>query len=150
MEITKSQKRLFILLGILIVYLIYDLITNMESYTKFYSGDKAKPAEVAAKKDSTKEVENQREIDYLAEWGKDPFYLSFTAGPKKRSIKKDYTPSLQLYAISYKGDQSAALINDKFLKVGAIVEGFVLQKIEKNQVTLSDGKKTIKLKLVNY
>jgi len=65
-------------------------------------------------------------------------------------VQRTYTPKLDLYAISYKGDQSAALINDNFLKVGDMVAGYKLQKIEKNQVTLSDGKRTIRLKLVNY
>ena len=149
MEITKSQKRLFILLGILICYLIYDVIANWETYSKFYSGEKAKPVQAAVKKDSTKIVSEQKEVDYLADWGKDPFYMVITSGPK-RNVKRTYTPKLDLYAISYKGDQSAALINDNFLKVGDMVAGYKLKKIEKNQVTLSDGKRTIRLKLVNY
>jgi len=148
-EINKSQKRLFIILGIVILYLVYDVISNFDSYTSFYGEKKSAPVITAVKKDSIVTAVKEKEIDYLADWGKDPFYMVITSGPK-RNVKRNYKPKLQLYAISYKGDQSAALINDNFLKVGALVEGYRLQKIEKNQVTLSDGKNTIKLKLVNY
>jgi len=149
-EITKSQKRLFILLGIIVLYGIYDIIANYDTYSSFYTSDKPKAAVTAAKKDTVKTAVVQNEIEYTAGWGKDPFYKVIVQRTAKKKVKRNFAPKLQLYAISYKGAQSAALINDNFLKVGAMVSGFRLQKIEKNRVTLSDGKKTITLKLVNY
>lgn len=150
MEITKSQKRLFIILGIVLCYAVYEFIGNSDVYFNFYSEDEKKPALVSTSEDSTHKVQPKVEHTYLAGWGKDPFYIPQVLKFKKAKKKKDYTPTLQLYAISYKGTQSAALINDKFLKVGAMIEGFHLKKIEKNRVTLSDGKRTIKLILVKY
>lgn len=150
MEITKSQKRLFIILGLVLLYAIFDFISNKDTYSKFYSGEEKKAVNVASLKDSTVKIQNKTNKSYLTEWGEDPFYIPEIMKITKRRRHKIYTPKLQLFAISYKGDQSAALINDKFLRAGDLIEGFYLKKIEKNRVLLSDGKKTIILTLVKY
>jgi len=40
MQITKSQKRLFILLGLVLVYAVYDISSNFDTYSGFYSDKK--------------------------------------------------------------------------------------------------------------
>ena len=40
MEVTKSQKRLFIVLGIVVAYAAYDFISNKDDYDKMYGGKK--------------------------------------------------------------------------------------------------------------
>ena len=77
MEITKSQKRLFILLGIIVLYGIYDIIVNYDTYSSFYSSDKPKTAVTAAKKDTVKAAVVQNKIEYTAGWGKDPLMPMF-------------------------------------------------------------------------
>lgn len=150
MEITKSQKRLFIILGIVLAYAIYDFISNSDTYFKFYSGNKKEKTALTSPKDSTVKIQKKTNLTYKEKWGEDPFYIAEVIKLKKARKKREYRPKLQLYAISYKGDQSAALINDKFLKVGDLIEGFYLKRIEKNKVILSNGKKKIILTLVKY
>lgn len=150
MEITKSQKRLFIFLGIVLAYGVFDFFSNMDTYMSFYTAKEEEPILTVTQEDSSKNVLEEKEVEYLADWGQDPFHISMVVAKAGVKAKNKYIPKLKLYAISYKGAESAALINDKFLKVGGMIAGYHLIHIKKNEVTLSDGKKTLKLKLVKY
>ena len=151
MEITKSQKRLFIILGIVLLYAVIDFINNKDTYLGFYGDQSTAKAVVATQKNTNQNSAPQEKAsEYLAGWGKDPFYISPINKIRKR-IKKQLTkPRLQLFAISYKGEQSAALINDKILHIGDLIAGYHVKNIKKNLVLLSDGKKTLELKLPTY
>ena len=151
MEITKSQKRLFALLGIVLAYAIFDFFTNLDTYMGFYSGkEEEAPILTVTREDSVKNIHKEKAVRYFAGWGDDPFHIPLVITKAAVKIKKEYRPTLKLYAISYKGAESATLINDKFLRVGGMIAGYRLTDISKNEVTLSDGRKTIKLELVKY
>ncbi len=152
MELTKSQKRLLIFLGLVLIYFVYDIITDWDTYAGFYSGQKKT---VQQQKKENQNVPEKARIKvqnraYLAGWGNNPFYEK--PKPKKAVSKKvkKRRINLHLYAVSMKDNNSVALINDKVVKIGDMISGFTLEKIEKKQVRLSDGKKTVVLKLDTY
>lgn len=152
MELTKSQKRLLILLGIVLIYFVYDVASNWDTYAGFYSGKKTsvqKKKNEQNKSKSAKKTEQGKQ-QYLEKWGRNPFYKKVE---RKKTAKKKVQKrkiKLFLYAISMKDNNSVALINDKVVKIGDMISGYTLQKIEKKQVTLSDGKNKIVLKLDTY
>ncbi len=152
MELTKSQKRLLIFLSLVLIYFVYDIITDWDTYAGFYGGKK-KTVQTQKKKNKNlpeKASVKTREQSYLAGWGRNPFYEKPT--PKKVVSKKTKKKriNLHLYAVSMKDNNSVALINDRVVKIGDMISGFTLEKIEKKQVRLSDGKKTVVLKLDTY
>jgi len=157
LNITQSQKRLLIILGIVLVYFIYDLISNMNTYKNIYLGSEDSSV-VADSVDSLGRQanlgENQKQKEYLNKWGESPFYV-FSATTKKyirkngRRVAVKKNP-LQLLAISLRKNRSVALINDKIVKVGDIISGYQVERIDKRTVYLSNGKKKIKLVLKPY
>lgn len=154
MQVTKSQKRLLIVLGIVVAYGIFDISTNLETYKKVYSGSskartvKQKTAVDAAKTTTTN---SNMQASYLAGWGRDPFYLKEKRGPAvNKKIRRKKTVNLRLLAISTKGNNSIALINDKIVKLGDIISGYRVLKISQTKVYLSDGKRKITLKLQTF
>ncbi len=152
MELTKSQKRLLILLGFVLIYFVYDVVSNWDTYAGFYSGKKTVVRNKNNEKDKNKTAEQpeQNRQKYLEKWGRNPFYKKVERKKTvKRSVQKRKI-KLFLYAVSMKDNNSVALINDKVVKIGDIISGYTLQKIEKKQVTLSDGKNKIVLKLDTY
>lgn len=150
MEITKSQKRLLIILGVVVVYAVYDFISNAETYKVYYNADEEQYYEEQSA-DSTKhslELEtSKKDAHYSAEWGKDPFYISSfskTSFSKKRRVQN---AKLSLHAISFNGISYVALINEKIVKTGDMITGYTVNKITDSAVFLSSGKKKIVLKL---
>ena len=142
MEITKSQKRLLIVLGLVLAIAIFDFINNRDTYTSFYASSqkqKKKTAETkTTQKTFSKPVSRQT---YVSDWGRDPFYKKVTVKNKKR-VHKRKTPEqiLFLQAISYDGVNSVALINNNVCKTGDIVAGYRIIRITEQSVTVSDGK----------
>ncbi len=149
MEITKSQKRLFIILGIVVAYGIWDFISNMDTYTSFYSG-KPKAASVTQQQSDQDDAElaaqKKQSTGYLEKWGRDPFHKKVKKKVQKAVASKPKV-RLTLYAISEKENNSVALINDKIVKIGDMIGGYTLIRIGKKDVSLKDGSKTITLKL---
>ena len=152
MQITKSQKRLFILLGLVLIYAVYDIISNFDTYTGFYSESEDKVAVQGdeAKADSAKIIVEVERKEYLNKWGRNPFYKKVEKKRVAKVVKHKRKVNLNLYAISMKDNNSVALINDKMVKIGDMIEGFTLQQIAKKKVTLSDGSRTITLTLDTY
>ena len=152
MEITKSQKRLFIILGLVIIYFIYDIVSDWETYAGFYSGEKVAVQQVDNKSQIKAEQNLKKEQDkqYLEKWGRNPFYKKIEKKKAVRVVKKTKTVNFKLHAVSMKDNNSVALINDKIVKIGDMISGYTLKKINKKQVILSDGQKTITLKLDTY
>jgi len=157
LNITKSQKRLLIVLGIVLIYFIYDLISNMSTYKDIYLGSEDTTAAIDSVDTLSQQGRKNGAVQtkvYLEKWGQSPFYV-FRAAPKKyirkngRRVKIKKNP-LKLLAISLRENHSVALINDKIVKVGDIISGYQVKRIDKKTVYLSDGKKKIKLVLKPY
>ncbi len=151
MEITKSQKRLFILLGIVLIYAVYDFVANKDTYLAVYTGQRKAAIEKKIQHDSNKPLKKQEltKTTYLEKWGRDPFYKQVNKRIiKKRNKKKRVRFILQ--AVSMKQNSSIAIINDKIVKVNDIISGYTVKKIEKKRAILSDGNKTIILKLATF
>lgn len=152
MEITKSQKRMFIILGLVIMYFIYDIISDWDTYAGFYSGEKAVVKQTVNKNQikTDQNLNKEQDKQYLEKWGRNPFYKKTEKKKAVRIFKKTKTINLRLHAVSMKDNNSVALINDKIVKIGDMISGYTLKKINKKQVILSDGQKTITLKLNTY
>ena len=149
MEVTKSQKRLFIVLGIVVAYAAYDFVSNKEDYDKMYAGKK----EVVVKTNPNdklliKAVQQTRQInDIDMDFKRDPF---FRDDIDKKIIKykrhsKPKASALKLQAITYSGDNSFVMINDLILTKGEMVEGYIIEQIEKTRVRLTKNGKSIYL-----
>jgi len=149
-EVTKSQKRLFIILGLVVAYAIYDFSSNADTYKRFYSTDEESYYEEPI--DNSVSLPEQTEdakteVHYNAEWGRDPFYISGYSKGKTSKKKSRKSIKLSLHAISYNGDSYVALINNKIIKKGDMIAGYTVNKITDAAVYLSSEKKKIVLKL---
>lgn len=156
MQVTKSQKRLLIILGIVLLYAVYDLTSNLDTYKKFYSGKTlnriTKAVSDTSRSKVVKNAANERK-EYLEKWGEDPFYILTaerkTKKPTYRRVARS-KETLALLAISVKAGSTIALINDKIVKQGDIIDGYEVLSITKNSVLLDNGKKKITLVLKPY
>lgn len=142
--ITKSQKRLFILLAVVASYAVYDLLTS-EPKNRKSGTDKAVQSATQNTQDPSSAVSNARSIpvDFPATgWKRDPFRRD------KENISRDNLNkvieflmsqrpgNLHLTAISKNGNQSYALINDQILSVGEIINGYRVVDIRAANVVL--------------
>jgi len=150
-KLTKSQKILFIVLAIVLAYAIFDFITHKETYIGFYSGETGSSAEIdssmqKANLDSTVDV---LKMKLTSHWGEDPFFVEPRPVVKKSSRKKKREPIFILKAISFRPEGSVALINDRIIKEGDVIQGYKVIKISEKSVILWNGKKRKVLKLTN-
>ncbi len=152
MELTKSQKRLFIILGIVICYAIFDFVTHKDEYLSYYlDKESPKKSSVVKKPDGSAAVaENRAELN-IKNWGRDPFRdmtkkIVRRTTPKPRAV----LPTFRLEAISYRDGNSIALINDRILKKGDTISGYRVMDIASDRVVLSDSKNRIVLKLEKF
>lgn len=142
-SLTKGQKRLLVVLAVVLAYGAFDVLTNKDSYFGYYSGKKndkkvAHPNVVDLNVPQIKKASNQN-AKYLQEWGADPFH-------NQRFVRRRVAPAiintevqLNLKAISYNGKNSVVMINDRVLMAGDVIHGYQVVKIEPNRVTLSKG-----------
>jgi len=149
MAVTKSQKRLFILLGIVVLYAAYDFISNKEDYDKMYAGEKEIVVQTnPSDKLQLKALQQTRQItDIDMNFKRDPFFRDDMV-KKIVQYKKRLKPkarSLKLQAITYSDANSFVMINDLILTEGEYVEGYIVEKIEKTRVRLSKNGKSIYL-----
>lgn len=152
MEITKSQKRLLIILGIVICYAIFDFVTHKDEYLSYYL-DKETPKKSSIVKkpvDSTAVAVNRAELN-IENWGRDPF-RDMTKKVVRRAKPKPrrYVPTFRLEAISYRDGNSIALINDRILRKGDKISGYRVMDIGSERVVLSNSKNRIVLKLEKF
>jgi type II secretory pathway component PulC len=144
MVVTKSQKRLFILLGAVVLYAAYDFISNKDDYEKMYAGKKQVVQSKPSKNVQLMATQETRRItDLDMDFKKDPFFRDDLVKKvvKYRKSIKPKTKPLKLQAITYSDANSFVMINDLILSEGEYVEGYVVEKIEKTRVRLSkDGK----------
>lgn len=138
-QLTKSQKRLFFILALIIAYGVFDVVSNWDSYSGFYSGKhKKKTKNQVIDKKSLNPTPRVEASEYEKGWKSDPFYVRV----KMRTVKKRSAPRqvyLKLDAISFANENSVAMINNKILKAGDSVSGYRLTKIEPKRVVLQKG-----------
>jgi hypothetical protein len=145
MSMTKSHKRLLLLLLIAVGYAGYDLISNSDQYTSLlgflFSKKKSGNSNITSniKPDSVKEDTTK---NIIMDWKRDPFFSDDMIPPPK-IIKKIPEVKLNLNAITFSGENSIVIINNQILKEGQTIEGYVIEKIFLNKVRLSKPGKTI-------
>ena len=147
MKINKSQKRLLIILGIILVCAILDITMNPENYTYYFKEEREEQTFV---EDSsfTENVEIKIEKNsYNKNWDKDPFSPAVTVYGRAVSTKAGSFGQLHLKAISYGAKKSAAIINGKILKTGDKILGYRIEQIKPDTVIVSRGKSKFKLTL---
>lgn len=140
-QLTKSQKRLFIILGIVLAYACFDIATNWDSYTGVYKKKKKKNKAEKSRIMTSKQKGADSLIAYNKDWGRDPFYVKIAAKQAKK-VRPKKRVSLKLIAVSSDGQTSVAMINDKILQVGESISGYTVVKIEPTRVILKKGNDT--------
>ncbi len=148
-QLTKTQKILFIILGIVSVYAIFDFMSHKDTYVGFYSGQEEETPVVQSSSDSAQAQVDQLQTSLFLQWGKDPFLRKEQIKTRKKVKKRRSRPHFKLKAISYRKDGSVALINDRIVKSGDIIKGYKVIKIDARKVILSNGKHRIVLTLTN-
>lgn len=151
-SLTKGQKRLLIVLAVVLGYGIFDVITNKDSYFSYYTGkqksQKIAPSNVASLNVAETKKTAARNAKYLRTWGDDPFYNQrFVSRRAAPATVQSTEVELNLKAISYSGENSVVMINDRVLMVGDTIEGYQVVKIEPTSVTLSKDSETKTLTL---
>ena len=141
-SLTKGQKRLLVVLAIVLAYGIFDVITNKDSYFSYYSHGKKdkgnKSTNVADLNISEIKKASNRSAKYLQTWGDDPFYNQRFVHKRVVTRRRQAEVQLNLKAISY-GENSVVMINDRVLMVGDVIAGYQIKKIEPTRVMLSKG-----------
>ncbi len=146
-QMTKSQKRIVVVLLIVLGYAVFDIVKNWETYKGFYTGtskkQSTKKSSVVSKKQPTFDTKKE---NYTSDWGKDPFYVK---SQKKQVRRTNYRRTVNLYlkAISFAGGNSVAMINNRILKKGDSIAGYQVVKIEPERVILRKGSRTRVLSL---
>lgn len=69
------------------------------------------------------------------------------SGPVKGRGTSRKTTSLKLRGVIVGGNNSIAIINDKFVRIGERIDGYKVVRIEEKEVFLRSGNKTLKLEL---
>ncbi len=146
MKLTKSQKRLFIILGLVIAYAVFDFVSNIEQYNKVYlSETKPKTSLIIppsiVKSTTIKAVPKKHHFG----WKRDPFIRPGRKGPGKRERIAKPVVRLKLNAITYAADNSFVMINDIILMEGETIAGYRVEQIYKDKVKLTKQGTTIYL-----
>ena len=71
------------------------------------------------------------------------------SGPIKGRGTAQRTTSLKLRGVIVGGNNSIAIINDKFVRIGERIDGYKVVRIEEKEVFLRSGNKTLKLELAS-
>ncbi len=148
-KLDKREKNLLIVLIVALTIGALDFILNMDSYLSFYSDENVLIEQTINKQAQKEEKIAKRNVpaESLKNWGEDPFY-----DPALRVRKKIYKPkiekiSLKLKAISMAESMSVAMINNKVLAIGDLIDGYIVKNIQEKEVTLVKGEQTTILKL---
>ena len=78
MEIDKRQKRMLIVLGVVLSYAAFELITNSEQYFGYYMGSSEdnQQQQTVQQAAVVQPVEHKPGVNqYDKDWGDDPFYI---------------------------------------------------------------------------
>jgi hypothetical protein len=144
--ISKSQKRLFILLAIIASYAVYDLATAKPRPAKSVAETAAQATgaqteAVSAIVAAIAQPAVQMSL-LVSDWRRDPFRKQaekMTAYNLNKVVETLLVPklgNLHLTAISKSGNKSYALINDQILTQGEVMNGYKIVDIQATQVIL--------------
>jgi hypothetical protein len=138
MKLNKSQKRLFIILGLVLSYAVIDVIINMNQYKSLYFGSGRESGQSAnslvkpkQKQDIGTDIQS---IEF--DWKRDPFKSDRVLVKNSRK-KLSKAQRLFLNAITYSGSNSLVIINDQILRTGDKIGGYTVQKIYNDKVKLT-------------
>lgn len=144
--ISKSQKRLFILLALVAVYAVYDLSTAKTRPAKAVSetAEQAAAAQVEQVAEAVAAVVQPAvQMSFISsDWRRDPFRKQvekmnlLNLNKVVETILVPKLGNLHLTAISKSGNKSYALINDQILTVGEVMNGYKVVNIQATQVIL--------------
>ena len=139
MKITKNQKRLFIILGLVLGYAVFDIILNIDQYKMMYFGSvksSTKPAnELVKPKFPMTGSSNKKHVEL--DWKRNPF-KGKTQGKYLINIEVSKSNKrLILQAITYSFENSMVIINGRILQEGDEIDGYKIIKIYRNKVELT-------------
>ncbi|MFQ6605059.1 MAG: hypothetical protein ACE5D8_05820 [Fidelibacterota bacterium] len=155
----RNQTIMSVILVILIIYWIID------SGILFPNEDKILSQEIAKLTEQTDVVDDARiyaaltvipEIEMDAKWEGDPFFYSTptedTEGGNILGRVLGVTGAgdritFDLNGISWLGNSGYALINERIVSEGDVINGYTVAEIAMNYVTLTQGLKTVRLTL---
>ena len=76
------------------------------------------------------------ERDRSSKWGRDPFHIPQEKVDIPKGKEEDLGPKLSLSAIIYRDGSGIAIINNKIMRVGDVIEKMELTGIMEDRVTL--------------
>ncbi|MBL7996804.1 hypothetical protein JNM05_15665 [bacterium] len=155
--ITKSQKRLFIVLAIVASYAVFDLATAEPKQKKAVNpASPNTPAAEAEQAPASIVSQDQQAVHVnfpASEWKRDPFRKQaekWTAFGLDRVVETLLAPklgNLHLTAVSKSGNKSYAIINDHIVSVGELMNGYKIVDINATQVILKKNDHSFTLTL---
>jgi len=139
-NLTKSQKRLLIVLAIVLAYAGFDIISNWDSYKGFYSSEPGKIIKKSQQPTLGEKTRAKKTGYYDKNWKNDPFFVSVRQ-KKQKKVYRRKKKELTVQAISYEEKNPVAMINYQIVSIGETVDGYKVVKIEPNRVILKKGGK---------
>ncbi len=160
-KLDTRQKVLLVVLGLTIVYFLYDY-----GFLSFGSDEPGigmvQPESSASSSNSNKaDVEKikmyvlasgSNDIRFDGDWNNDPFF--YAKNDTMKAVVKDKEEKVpetifELVGISWQGGFGYALIGEDILQENDIISGYIVEKISSDYVILSKGDSTIKLTMNN-
>ncbi len=142
-NLTKSQKRLLIVLAIVLAFAGFDIISNWDSYKGFYRSEPGKIVKKIQQTDSPGKTPVKKTAFYEKNWKNDPFYV-YVQQKNTKKVYRRRKKGLTVQAISYDEKNPVAMINYQIVSVGEWVNGYRVVKIEPNRVIVAKkGKQKI-------
>lgn len=137
MKLQKSQKRLLLVLGLVLIYALIDFISNSDRYKKYYfTEDDDSKATVILRNAILTPAKKQTFVDQDLSWKRDPFTQRRQSKTVKIIKRVNTDSKLNLKAITFDSENSFVMINDKILMEGEIIQGYLIRKIYKDKVEL--------------
>lgn len=154
-KLSKTQIRLFIVLGILLAYAVYDLATARPKPAAKEKPKKTVPANSSAAEQIAAAAAPVKSAPAMtfASWKRDPFKKRIeinsrvSIGKMVESLVIPKMTNFNLSAISKNGKKSYAIINDQIVGVGELVNGFRVVEIQTGSVILKKNDFTFTLQL---
>ncbi|MBX7152760.1 general secretion pathway protein GspB [bacterium] len=158
-KLSKTQTRLFIVLGLLLAYVVYDLAT---AKPKTAAKDKTKKTATETAVTNTSATTQAAVVAVpsktapavtFAAWKRDPFRkridinTRLNIGKVIESLVMPKMTHFNLSAISENGKKSFAIINDQIVGIGEQVNGYRVVEIQASKVILKKNDFTFTLEL---
>jgi len=144
MNLTKSQKRLAVILGIILLYAATDFFINREDYLQFYFSEQAKIDTLTQQSIAEPARVTHPKLVTELKWKRNPF-RELGIQPEIKKKKAPQKVKLILQAITCSENNSFVMINDLILKEGEFIAGCQIDKIYANRVRLSEKGKSFYL-----